>query len=45
MFGDLEMLEPGLVDLTEWRPDSRKCRPAASPGPIPPGSAGSASGA
>ncbi|WP_232383276.1 SAM-dependent methyltransferase [Actinomadura violacea] len=31
MFGGLDLLEPGLVDLPDWRPDG----PAASPAPIP----------
>lgn len=31
MFGDLEMLEPGLVDLTEWRPDSPEMPPGGKP--------------
>jgi trans-aconitate methyltransferase len=29
MFGDLDLLEPGLVDLTEWRPDSQELPPGA----------------
>ncbi|MBB5158121.1 SAM-dependent methyltransferase [Saccharopolyspora phatthalungensis] len=28
MFGDLDMIEPGLVDLTEWHPDSPELLPS-----------------
>jgi hypothetical protein len=31
MFGDLDLLEPGLVDLTEWRPDSQELPPGGKP--------------
>ncbi|GAA0530358.1 hypothetical protein GCM10011581_29020 [Saccharopolyspora subtropica] len=31
MFGDLELLPPGLVDLAEWRPDSWELPPGGKP--------------
>ncbi|MGP4016144.1 SAM-dependent methyltransferase [Saccharopolyspora sp. 5N708] len=31
MFSDVELVEPGLVDLTEWRPDSHEVPPGGKP--------------